>query len=42
MLTWIEMNIYKTAEIKEYQVTFFMFLEKKRNRNGRLIIENHM
>ena len=41
MLTWIEMNIYKTAKM-EYQVTFYMFLEKKRNRNGRIIMESYM
>ena len=30
MHTWIEMNIYKAAKIKECQVTFYIFLGKKR------------
>ena len=28
MHTWIEMNVYKAAKVKECQVTFCMFLEK--------------
>lgn len=29
MHTWIEMNIYEADKLKECQVTFYIFLERK-------------
>lgn len=38
---WIERNFYKAAEVEEWQVTFYIFLEgKKKKRNGGIIIES--